>query len=175
MHSYGFHVQSPDGQSNGMEVCGPNMPWYTAPMMLVSLTLSIARQFATSPASTLTLQGLTVALAELDTRNALPPRIHVVRPGGTNNARLVWSRDRPRIELYDLLRKWVHRDSQYGNDSTRGASKCSPMNAVNEVQSTPGPPAGIVKDLKFYEATWTAFKVLPFELAEGLTDYHEHR
>lgn len=44
--SYGFHVQSPDGQSNGTCVSGPNMPWYTAPMMLVSLTLSDADQLA---------------------------------------------------------------------------------------------------------------------------------
>lgn len=73
MLSYGSHLQSPEGQSNGIEVCGPKIPWYTAPMMLVSLTLSIAGQYASSSFNALVSQGLTVTLAKFGTGNALPP------------------------------------------------------------------------------------------------------
>jgi hypothetical protein len=142
--------------------------------MLVSLTLSTTRQCDTSSVNGLMLQRLTIALTKLDTSNALPPRIHIVRPGGADDARLISSRDRPRIELYHLLRKRIHRDSQQGDNRPRRASKSSPIHVVKKVQSAPGPAARALKNLKLYEAAWAAFEMLPLELAKRLTDDHEH-
>jgi hypothetical protein len=86
--------------------------------MLVSLTLSIAGQWATSSTGTRVSQGLTVALTELNIGNSLPTGVHIVSAGSANDAGLVASRHKLRVELYDLLRKWIHPDSQHGNDST---------------------------------------------------------
>ena len=143
-------------------------------MMLVSLTLSVARQRATSSTNAPASRALTVALSELNISNALPPRIHVVGSSGTDHAGLIASRHEPGIELYDLLRKRVHRNSQHCDYSASRSSKRSPMNMVQKIQSTPRPPACAVEGLEVYEATWTVFEVLPFELPQGLANYHEH-
>jgi hypothetical protein len=48
------------------------------------------------------------------------------------------------------------------------------MQVVKKIQSAPRPAARVLKNLKFYKAAWAALEVLPLELAERLTNYHEH-
>jgi hypothetical protein len=99
MLSNGFHVQSPDGQLYGIRGSDPNMPWYMAPMTLVSLTLSALSQLAgltvnNSTSARLTI-GITGRCLSITISTAFPEGVHVVAPSSTDDASHVIGRHKP--------------------------------------------------------------------------------